>query len=86
MTVRVKYSAACGHGDELYIHYCEDFCSRVGFDVVGAEKEWLLESNGGEKHRNGVSGVIKRHEGWPHSVRCGGSEVLLNSSQISAIL
>lgn len=66
MTVRVKYSAACGHGDELYIHYCEDLCSRVGFDVVGAEKERLLESNGGEKHRNGVSGVIKRHEGWPH--------------------
>lgn len=25
----------CGHGDELYIHYHQDLCCRVGFDVAG---------------------------------------------------
>lgn len=42
MTFRVKNSAVCGHGDELYILYHEDFCSKVGFDVLWAELGWDL--------------------------------------------
>lgn len=57
MTVRVKYSEVCGHGDELYIHYRQEFCSRVGFDVGG--KGWDLE----KKTEKRVNGVIKDKKG-----------------------
>lgn len=58
MAFRVKYSAMCGHGDELYILY---FCSKVGFDVVGADAEWALEENS-EKRTEKT--VIKDRRRW----------------------
>lgn len=47
----------CGHGNELYIHYCQE----LGFDVIGSEREWDLGVKLREKQRR-VDVVIKNEK------------------------